>query len=248
MLTYEQQFICSNYVIPLRIRKHKRARNFVLRIDAIRQRICVTTPPSASFCSVQGFIEKHRSWIEERFTRIKICHENFYVKEGTIIPLLGVEHTVMHKEGRGVTEIIADDARQEPKIIVYGSLEYLPRRVASILKKQAALIITPLVAYYAHKVGRKVRSICYKDTKSRWGSCSKDGRISFSWRLVMAPREVLEYVVAHEVAHLIEMNHGPKFWDLCEKLFPNSKKYRAWLKENGHILHAINFDSHKLEI
>ncbi|GAA5104564.1 SprT family zinc-dependent metalloprotease [Bartonella jaculi] len=248
MIVYEQPFIFSDRVVPLRVREHKHARRLTLRIDASNQEICVTTPPAISRCSVQDFIEKHRSWIEDRLSRVQFSHENSYLKEGITIPILGIAHTIRHKAGRGITEIVAGDVGQEPQIIVYGQLEHLPRRVADVLKKQAALIITPLVGHYAHKVERKVKSICYKDTKSRWGSCSIRGRLSFSWRLVMAPKEIVEYVVAHEVAHLIEMNHGPKFWALCEKLCPDSKTYRAWLKENGHMLQAINFHSYKLEI
>ncbi|WP_074381168.1 M48 family metallopeptidase [Bartonella doshiae] len=247
MTIYEQHFIFSDCVVPLQVREHKRARRLTLRIDASRQRICVITPPAISLCSVQAFIEKHRFWIEARLTRVCVSYEHSYLKEGATIPLLGVAHTIRHRAGRGVTEIIAGDAGQESQIVIYGQLEYLPRRVADLLKKQAALTITPLVTYYAHKVERKVKSVCYKDTKSRWGSCSIDRRLSFSWRLVMAPKEIVEYVVAHEVAHLIEMNHGPKFWTLCEKLCPESKTYRAWLKENGHMLQAINFHSYRLD-
>ncbi|WP_413154250.1 M48 family metallopeptidase [Bartonella sp. cb54] len=248
MTVYEQHFIFSNRVVPLRVRERKCARRFTLRIDAGIQGICVTTPPETSLSSVQGFIEKHRSWIEARLARVQGFHESFHLKEGSTIPLLGIAHTIRHKKGRGVTEIVASGAGQEPKIIVYGQLEYLPRRVADVLKKQAALIITPMVRHYANKVECQVRSICYKDTKSRWGSCSTDGRLSFSWRLVMAPKEIVEYVVAHEVAHLLEMNHGKKFWDICEKLCPDSKACRAWLKTNGYRLHAVNFHSYKLEI
>ncbi|WP_375624778.1 MULTISPECIES: M48 family metallopeptidase [unclassified Bartonella] len=247
MTIYEHHFIFSNRVVPLRVRTYKHARRLTLRVDASGQRICVTTPPAVSLCTIQTFIEKHRSWIEERLTCACVSQKKSYLKEGTTIPLLGVAHTIRHKEGRGVTEIIAGDAEQKPQIIVYGRLEYLPRRIADVLKKQAALIITPLVAHYAHKVERKVKSICYKDTRSRWGSCSIDKRLSFSWRLVMAPKEVVEYVVSHEVAHLVEMNHGPRFWALCEELCPDSKTYRAWLKENAHRLQAINFDSYNLE-
>ncbi|WP_375658439.1 M48 family metallopeptidase [Bartonella sp. MR30HLJHH] len=243
----KQHFIFSDRSVSVWVRENKCARRLTLRIDASGQRICVTTPPAISLCTVQSFIEKHRSWIEARLARVQISHENAYLKEGATIPLLGVCHSIKHREGRGVTEIIAGDAEQDPQIIVYGQLEYLPRRVADVLKKQAAHIITPLVAHYAHKVERKVKSICYKDTRSRWGSCSIDKRLSFSWRLVMAPKEVVEYVVAHEVAHLVEMNHGPRFWALCEELCPDSKTYRAWLKENAHRLHAINFDSYNLK-
>lgn len=247
MTIYEEPFIISNRVVPLRIRENKHARRLTLRIDARSQEICVTTPPAISLCLVQNFVKKNRSWIEARFACVQNSCESSYLKEGTTIPILGVTHTIRHKAGRGITEIITGNGEQDPQIIVYGSLEYLPRRVADVLKKQAALIITPLVGYYADKVERKVKSICYKDTKSRWGSCSIRGRLCFSWRLVMAPKEVVEYVVAHEVAHLIEMNHGPRFWALCEELCPDSQTYRAWLKKNGHMLQVINFDSYKLE-
>ncbi|WP_142416185.1 M48 family metallopeptidase [Bartonella massiliensis] len=243
----EKHLIFSDRAIPIRVRENKHARRLTLRVDASSQEICVTTPLAVNLCTVQDFIEKHRAWIEARLARIQIAHEEAYLKAGATIPLLGVAHTIKHEQGRGVTEIVTADAEQGPKIIVYGQLEYLPRRIADVLKKQAALVITPLVAHYAHQVERKVKSICYKDTRSRWGSCSIDKRLSFSWRLIMAPKEVVEYVVAHEVAHLVEMNHGPRFWALCEKLCPDSKTYRTWLKENAQRLHAINFDSYKLE-
>ncbi|WP_375649874.1 YgjP-like metallopeptidase domain-containing protein, partial [Bartonella sp. MU70NMGDW] len=160
----KQHFIFSDRSVPVRVRENKYARRLTLRIDTSSQEICVTTPPAISLCTIQSFIEKHRSWIEARLARIQISHEKAYLKEGAMIPLLGVSHTIKHREGRGVTEIITGDAEQKPQIIVYGLLEYLPRRIADVLKKQAALIITPLVAHYAHKVERKVKSICYKDT------------------------------------------------------------------------------------
>ena len=86
-----------------------------------------------------------------------------------------------------------------------------------------------------------VKSIRYKDTVSRWGSCSSEGNLSFSWRIMMAPRPVIDYLVAHEVAHLVHMNHGPKFWALCEELCPDTKRCKAWLKKNGSALQAIGF-------
>ncbi|MCZ2203474.1 M48 family metallopeptidase [Bartonella sp. A05] len=241
MAVYEQDFILCDRIVPLQVREHKSACRFTLRIDSGGQRIYVTTPPAVSFHEVQYFIDKHRFWIELQLARIFVSSEHCYLKEGATIPLLGVAHLITRKEGRGVTEIIAGGALQKPQIIVYSRLESLPRRIADVLKKQAKIIITPLVEHYTYKVGRKVKSIRYKDTKSRWGSCSADGRLSFSWRLVMAPKEIIQYVVAHEVAHLIEMNHGEKFWAICESLCPGSKTYRAWLKKNGHTLHAINF-------
>lgn len=136
MSVYEQSFIFSDRIVPLHVREHKHARRFTLRIDASRQGIYLTTPPATSLCSVQGFIEKHRSWIEARLACVQVSHESAYLKEGTTIPLLGVTHTIRHREGRGVTEIVAGNAGKEPQIIVYGHLEYLPRRVSDVLKNR----------------------------------------------------------------------------------------------------------------
>ena len=130
---------------------------------------------------------------------------------------------------------------EEPQLVVHGDLAHLPRRLAAFLKKQAAQTIAPMVERHASAVGRMPKSIRYKDTISRWGSCSAEGHLSFSWRIVMAPRGVIYYLFAHEVAHLIEMNHGPGFWRLCEKLCPETRRYKAWLKRNGQALHAIDF-------
>jgi len=129
-----------------------------------------------------------------------------------------------------------------PQIILYGDVAHLPRHVRDFLQMRAKNTITPLVASFAQEVGRKPQSIRYKDTKSRWGSCTAQGDLSFSWRIIMAPASVVRYLVAHEVSHLVEMNHGSQFWQLCEKLSPDTKRCRAWLKRNGQALHAINFD------
>ncbi|WP_407965539.1 M48 family metallopeptidase [Bartonella sp. C271] len=241
MVVYEQDFILSNCRVPLRVKEHKNARRLTLRVDLARQEIYLITPPAVERSVIQWFIAKHRSWIEKRLARGGIINEDFHLKEGSRIPVLGASHVILRKEKRGVAEIITGDAGQESQIIIYSRLEHLPRRVADVLKKQAKIIIAPLVVHYASKVGRKVKSISYKDTRTRWGSCSTDGRLSFSWRLIMAPKEVVEYVVAHEVAHLVEMNHGERFWSLCEKLCPERKTYQAWLKKNGYTLQRINF-------
>ena len=81
----------------------------------------------------------------------------------------------------------------------------------------------------------------FKDTRSRWGSCTSDGRLAFSWRIVMAPPYVIDYLAAHEVAHLAEMNHGPRFWTACRRLCPRTDEAKAWLKRHGTMLHAIDF-------
>jgi predicted metal-dependent hydrolase len=114
--------------------------------------------------------------------------------------------------------------------------------VADFLKRQARKEIEALAGRHSASVGRKVKAIHFKDTTSRWGSCTADGNLSFSWRIMMAPGPVINYLVAHEVAHLKEMNHGAKFWKLCEELCPDTERCKAWLKKNGNALQAIAFD------
>jgi len=90
-------------------------------------------------------------------------------------------------------------------------------------------------------IGKKYSRINIRDTKSRWGSCSAEGNISYSWRLILAPNSVLDYLVVHEVSHLVEMNHSINFWNEVETLMPNYKEFRSWLKLNGERLHSYQF-------
>ncbi len=116
---------------------------------------------------------------------------------------------------------------------MHGDRRHLPRRLADFLKREAKRDIEALVAKHTTTVGRRAKAIRYRDTVSRWGSCTSDGVLSFSWRIMMAPPAVIDYLVAHEVAHLKEMNHGPKFWKLCGELCPTTERCKAWLKRNG---------------
>ena len=99
------------------------------------------------------------------------------------------------------------------------------------------------MARHTEQLGKPAAGLRVKDTKSRWGSCTSDGKLSFSWRIAMAPAHVLNYLAAHEVAHLEEMNHGPKFWALCRRLCPDTDTAKAWLKRHGSALHAVDFGS-----
>jgi predicted metal-dependent hydrolase len=92
-------------------------------------------------------------------------------------------------------------------------------------------------------LGRQAAAVSLRDARSRWGSCSAQGRLSFSWRLAMAPPEVLDYVAGHEAAHLVEMNHGPRYWEAVEKIMPDYRRHRAWLKREGRKLHGFRFEA-----
>jgi predicted metal-dependent hydrolase len=163
------------------------------------------------------------------------------VRPGIKIPLRGVPHTIVHEPGRRGTVSAAID-ENGPSLTVHGDRLHLPRRIADFLKREAKREIETLVEKHSSAVGRRAKAVRFRDTTSRWGSCTSDGTLSFSWRIMMAPPPVINYLVAHEVAHLKEMNHGPKFWKLCEELCPDTDRCKAWLKRNGGALQAIAFE------
>lgn len=224
--------------LPLRIIENERARRLTLRIDAGGRGLRITVPPGLSPAEVERFLARHEGWLETKLARFP---ERPEVRPGISIPLRGVPHLVVHEPARrGTVSIGAIDGK--PALMVYGDQRHLGRRLSDFLKKEARRDITALVARHAEAVGRKPKSIRFKDTTSRWGSCTADGALSFSWRIMMAPRTVIDYLVAHEVAHLREMNHGPAFWKLCRDLCPRTDEAKAWLKRNGGALQAIAFE------
>ncbi|RVD36184.1 M48 family peptidase, partial [Mesorhizobium sp. M8A.F.Ca.ET.023.02.2.1] len=163
------------------------------------------------------------------------------VRPGIKIPVRGVPHRIVHEPSKRGTVTISRDERG-PLLIVHGERIHLPRRIADFLKREAKKDIEKLVVRHTEALGKRAKAIRYKDTSSRWGSCTSEGNLSFSWRIMMAPQPVINYLVAHEVAHLKEMNHGPKFWKLCEKLCPDTDRCKDWLKRNGGALQAIVFE------
>ncbi|MDB5395130.1 MAG: uncharacterized protein JWM91_2636 [Rhodospirillales bacterium] len=155
--------------------------------------------------------------------------------DGATIPLLGVPHLIRGDGGR----LRGLAARAEGTITIPGTPDHLARRLTDFLKAEAKREIGERAHRKAAQLGRPIAAVTLRDTRSRWGSCSGSGRLAFSWRLIMAPEFVLDYVVAHEVAHLSEMNHGARFWKLCASLTDaDPKAARAWLKCHGGALHS----------
>lgn len=224
--------------LPLRIVENARARRLTLRIDAGGQGLRVTVPPGISTREVDRFVDRHQGWLEARLAKVP---DKPQVRPGVKIPVRGIAHLIVHEPGKRGSVTISE-AEGVPALIVHGERAHLPRRVADHLKREAKKDIEALVAQHTAAVGRKAKAIRFKDTTSRWGSCTSDGSLSFSWRIMMAKPAVIDYLVAHEVAHLREMNHGPKFWALCRELCPRTDEARAWLKKNGSALQAIRFD------
>lgn len=224
--------------MPLRIFENERAKRLTLRIEAGGRGLRITVPPGVPEREIDRFLERHRGWLEARLAKLP---ERPQVRPGIKLPLRGVAHLIIHEPGRRGTVAVAAEGGM-PALIVHGDRRHLPRRLADFLKREAKRDIEALVARHTATVGRKAKAVRFKDTTSRWGSCTSEGTLSFSWRIMMAPPPVIDYLVAHEVAHLREMNHGPKFWKLCRELCPRSDEARAWLKRNGGALQAIGFE------
>ncbi|MES5100988.1 M48 family metallopeptidase [Agrobacterium sp. BA1120] len=225
--------------LPITIKENQRATRITLRIEPGGKALKMTIPYGLHHREVDDFLERHNGWLKAKLSKFS---EEGSMRDGGIISIRGVAHRIEHTGTlRGVTQL-AKNAEDEAVLRVSGSPEHMGRRIATFLKKEARSDLERLVAFHAKAVGKPVRSISMKDTRSRWGSCSHEGNLSFSWRIVMAPETVIDYLAAHEVAHLREMNHGPKFWALCEKLCPHTEASKAWLKRNGSQLHAIDFE------
>ncbi len=215
--------------VPLVFQQNQRARRIIMRLDYGSSRIVVVLPKRTSRDEGKRFVLSNKEWIAERLDQLP---ESVPFVHGAVIPFLGVEHRIRHRpNARGV--VWCDDQ----EIHVAGQEAHLQRRVNDWLKLEARREIEAKAYAKAEQIGKKIKRITIRDTKSRWGSCTSEGELSFSWRLVFAPRHVMDYVISHEVAHLKEMNHGPRFWKLCGELCRTVNASREWLEENGTDLY-----------
>lgn len=225
-------------LMPLTIKQHDRATRITLRIEPGGRALKMTVPKGLAAREVNAFLDRHQGWL---LTRLAKFTTETNLGDGGEILFRGIPHRIQHTGSlRGLTEAIMVDGR--PVLRVSGLPEHSARRIAAFLKKEARADLERLSRMHASSIRATIRSISMKDTRSRWGSCSTEGNLSFSWRIVMAPPQVIDYLAAHEVAHLKEMNHGPHFWALCRKLCPQMEEAKSWLKRHGSQLHAIDFD------
>tara|TARA_R110002020_G_scaffold47752_21_gene136192 strand:- start:1245 stop:1991 length:747 start_codon:yes stop_codon:yes gene_type:complete len=223
--------------LPLTIRENARATRMTLRIEPGGQALKLTIPKGLPGREIDDFLTRHHGWLMTKLARVTDAGP---LAQDKTIPIRGVDHRIeMTGRLRGLAEEIEIDG--VATLRVSGSPEHVGRRVSDHLKRVAKLELDAMVRTHAATLGKPVRAIAYKDTRSRWGSCTSDGNLSFSWRIAMAPVFVIDYLAAHEVAHLKEMNHGPDFWATCTALCPRTKEAKRWLKQNGSRLFAVTF-------
>jgi predicted metal-dependent hydrolase len=213
--------------VALSLRASRRAKRIILRIDPVGT-VTLVVPRRTTRDEAVAFARSKAEWLNDRLAALP---KPVPFREGAELPLLGRTHRIRHdpfahgvRLGRG-------------EIVVAGETGYLPRRVSDFLRREARRECAERARRFARRLGLCVGRVSVRDPKSRWGSCSHKGHLSFSWRLILAPEWVLDYVIAHEVAHLVEMNHGPRFWRLVERLYPDSVRPRDWLRRHGTRLH-----------
>ena len=221
--------------VPIRMHIDKRARRVSVRIDPMAREAVATAPAARHALEAISFASERVEWIAERLGALP---PPVVFKPGAYIPLRGVIHRLKHAE-TGRTVKIDRNSGPTPILLIPGPRENFRDKTRGFLRAAARLDFAERVAIHAETLKVTPRSISIKDMRSRWGSCSSEGRLNFTWRLVCAPPFALDYVAAHEVAHLKEMNHSARFWKQVERCFPDWREARTWLHERGSHLHAI---------
>lgn len=211
------------------VKRSALARRMSLRVDPVGGGIVVVLPPGVAAAEAVRFAQRQQAWIA---TRLEALPGRIAFADGARVPLLGTPHEI-----RGAPAARRGVWAEDGVLHVSGRPEHLGRRVRDFLAAEARRQLVPRAHLLATRLGARVGRVTVRDTRSRWGSCSAAGDLAFSWRLVMAPESVLAYVVAHEVAHLAEMNHGPAFWRHVAALADDPCGSRQWLKAHGPELH-----------
>jgi hypothetical protein len=228
------EIIFDKSVLLVRLRRHRQARRYTLRIDAALREVVLTMPPRGSVREARDFAQQHGGWIAARLKRLP---EAAPFVHGVEVPLRGILHRIVHRRHVRGTVWTETDDRGQRLLCVAGEPPHVDRRIGDFLKREARADLEAAASRYAAKLGMPIKRVSIRDQSSRWGSCSNTGVLSFSWRLILAPSFVLDYLAAHEVAHLKELNHSPKFWRLVGRLDADFERAKAWLDAHGTDLH-----------
>jgi len=217
--------------VTVTVRVNARARSYRLSLPHSGGAV-LTLPPHGQWAAAEAFLEKHHNWLAARLGR---APAPVLLGDGGSIPLRGVTHRIV-ATGRIRGRVETGESDLGPALFVPGEAAHQARRLIDWLKDEALKDLEARSAFHAARLGVSVKAIRMRSQVSRWGSCSSTGTINYNWRLVLAPPFVLDYVAAHEVAHLVEMNHSPAFWATVKRTLPEMEKGRAWLKAHGREL------------
>lgn len=219
----------------IEVRRHPSARRLTLRVSRTRRAVIVTLPVQCDLDEAGSFLSRNIEWVRERLNSLP---DPVRLADGSIVPLRGSPHRiVLRRADMPTVHVEAVDGQLLPQIIVAGPPADAIRQLKAWLVAEARRDLEARVAVHEKRLGVASKRIALRDQSSRWGSCSTTRVLSFSWRLILAPSHVLDYVVAHEVAHLREMNHGPRFWALVKRTLPDFEAAKRWLQVYGLDLH-----------
>jgi predicted metal-dependent hydrolase len=217
--------------IEVVLRRNARARRMVLRVAQSGRGPTLTLPPGVAIAQARAFLTDQEGWLRGHLARGPGRRP---IEEGTVLPFGDDTLTLRGHEGRRIV-------RAGAELLIPGSPDRFGPRAAAWLREEARRTCVAGVDRHAARLGRQPGRIRLGDPRARWGSCTSAGDLMFSWRLVMAPSAVFDYVIAHEVAHLAELNHSPRFWAVVRTLAPDYEPARDWLRRNGAGLHSHDF-------
>lgn len=226
-----EQLLVGHPPIKVEVRRRKNARRLTLRLAP--KGVSLTIPHRTPVLEAERFAYKNEAWLRSKLSKLP---QTTVVGVGGQVPIEGKNRLILPGKTRGL--------RLKPdQLEISGRTDLFPHKIKGFLRELARAKLSQESDKYAAKLGRRYNKLTLRDTRSRWGSCTSTGNLMYSWRLIMAPPEVLSYVAAHEVAHLVEMNHSDAFWALVEDLMPDYANHRKWLRKNGSTLHCIEFDT-----
>lgn len=216
-------------VIEIRLKRNARAKRLTLRLSGQSGRATLTVPLRTSDRQAARFAQKQEGWLRQQMAKLP---ERRVMEIGSTLLFRGEEVEVTATTGK-LVHLDGGKLMVNPK--------HSGAKLQAFLKTEARSTLLPAVEKYAARINKPFNRFTLRDTRSRWGSCSVEGNLMFSWRLIMAPPVVLDYVAAHEVSHLAEMNHSSAFWDVVAGLMPDYQNHRHWLRDNGAKLHMVDF-------
>lgn len=222
----------GNPPIPVILRRSARAKRISLRLSSLDGRVTLTLPRFVPEAEGIAFLRAKEGWLRGHLAK-QVSH--VAISAGSVLPVEGRDLTLHPAQGRRI-------AVEDDRLLIPGEPDRMATRARTFLKTLARERLVTASDHYAGLLGKPYSRITLRDTRSRWGSCSSTGGLSYSWRLILAPPDVLRYVAAHEVAHLAEMNHSDRFWRVVEELYGPWKAQRNWLRQNGPRLHGYRFD------
>lgn len=229
--TVRSEINFGDFVAPVVARVNRRAKRLIVKVDSLNGEVLVTAPSKRSLPEAIRFAQERADWIADQLDdSLRACP----FTEGMIFPYRGENHVIVRDGGPRAP--VRRENGAPPTITVGGDSAHLNRRLTDWLKREARCILTDRTDHYCARLGKTRKALRIRDTSTRWGSCSSDGVISYSWRLIFAPPEILDYVAAHECMHLVHLNHSPAYWRDLAKLGVDARAASDWFDENGPAL------------